>query len=104
MTPKTHNNRPKSLKAIELRTEKKTQSKTLTENKMNKVLYYEGKQAVIDILNFMLIKSKKFENTFKELIEIYEIPNELNLSWFYADCGFWDAAAYLLMTGRFARI
>ena len=39
---------------------------------MNKVFYYDGKQAVIDILNFMLIKSKKFENTFKELIEIYE--------------------------------
>ena len=40
--------------------EEKIQSKTLTENNMNKVFYYDGKQAVIDILNFMLINSKKF--------------------------------------------
>ncbi len=62
----------KRIKIIDNFYKEKTQSKTLTENKMNKVFYYEGKQAVIDILNFMLIKSKKFENTFKELIEIYE--------------------------------
>ncbi len=62
----------KRIKIIDNFYKEKTQSKTLTENNMNKVFYYDGKQAVIDILNFMLIKSKKFENTFKELIEIYE--------------------------------
>ena len=39
---------------------------------LNKIFYYEGKQAVIDILNFKLIKSKKFENTILELIELYK--------------------------------
>ena len=39
---------------------------------MNKVLYYDGKQAVIDILNFVLMISQKFDITFKELIEIYK--------------------------------
>ena len=62
----------KRIKIIDNFYKEKIQSKTLTENNMNKVFYYDGKQAVIDILNFMLIKSKKFENTFKELIEIYE--------------------------------
>ena len=39
---------------------------------MNKIFYYDGKQAVIDILNFNFIKSKKFEKIYKELIELYK--------------------------------
>jgi len=44
----------------------------INERNLNKIFYYEGKQAVIDILNFKLIKSKKFENTILELIELYK--------------------------------
>jgi tRNA nucleotidyltransferase/poly(A) polymerase len=44
----------------------------INEKNLNKIFYYEGKQAVIDILNFKLIKSKKFENTIQELIELYK--------------------------------
>ena len=39
---------------------------------MNKVFYYEGKQAVIDILNYSFIRSKKLDQSFKNLIEIYK--------------------------------
>jgi hypothetical protein len=36
---------------------------------MNKVFYYNGKQAVIDIINFKIIKSKKLD---KDLIKLHE--------------------------------
>ena len=39
---------------------------------MNKVFYYSGKQAAIDILNHRIIKSKKVDQTLKELIKYYE--------------------------------
>ena len=29
---------------------------------MNKIFYYEGKQAVIDILNYKILESKKFDH------------------------------------------
>ena len=35
------------------------QKKIFTENSMNTFFYYNGKQAVTDILKFKLIKSKK---------------------------------------------
>ena len=38
---------------------------------MNKVFYYKGKQAVIDILKFRIIKSTKNDSYLKELIEEY---------------------------------
>ncbi|MFL2889038.1 MAG: CCA tRNA nucleotidyltransferase [Candidatus Pelagibacter sp.] len=44
----------------------------INEKNLNKIFYYEGKQAVIDILNFKLIKSKKIENITLELIELYK--------------------------------
>ena len=39
---------------------------------MNKVFYYSGKQAVIDILLYKIIKSKKTDNSLKELIERFK--------------------------------
>ena len=50
----------------------KISSKTFNENNLNKVFYYEGKQAVIDILNYSFIRSKKLDQSFKNLIEIYK--------------------------------
>ncbi len=43
--------------------------KSFSEKKMNKIFYYNGKQAVIDIINFKIIKSKKLD---KDLIKLYE--------------------------------
>ena len=62
----------KRIKIIDNFFKEKIQSNTFTENNMNKIFYYDGKQAVIDILNFNLIRSKKFDKTFKELIELYK--------------------------------
>ena len=39
---------------------------------MNKFFYYDGKQAVIDILNYRIFKSKKFDRNLIKLIEQYK--------------------------------
>ena len=39
---------------------------------MNKVFYYEGKQAVNDILYFRIIKFKKFDKKLIELTKLYK--------------------------------
>ena len=46
--------------------------KTLNEANLNKVLYYNGKQAVLDILNFKIIKSKKLDKKMLSLLELYK--------------------------------
>jgi len=38
---------------------------------INKVFYYDGKQAALDILNFKIIHSKKFDKNLKDLAEKY---------------------------------
>jgi hypothetical protein len=38
---------------------------------MNKIFYYDGKQAVLDILNFKLAKLRKLDKNLEELIEIF---------------------------------
>ena len=52
--------------------QKKLQNKTFTENKMNNIFYYEGKDSVIDILKFKLIKSKKSDKNIKDLINLFD--------------------------------
>ncbi|WP_440924129.1 CCA tRNA nucleotidyltransferase [Candidatus Pelagibacter sp.] len=46
--------------------------KTLDEANLNKVLYYEGKQAVLDIINFKIIKTKKLNKKLLSLLELYK--------------------------------
>jgi len=50
----------------------KITSKTFTENNMNKVFYYKGKEAVIDILNYRILKTKKTDKYLIELINKYK--------------------------------
>ena len=50
----------------------KKNSNTFTENNINKVFYYCGKEATLDILNYGIIKSKKVNNSLKELAKHYE--------------------------------
>ncbi len=53
-------------------------SKYHNETKLNKVFYYDGKQAVLDILNFKIIKSKKYNKELHSLYELFKsktIPN-----------------------------
>ena len=50
----------------------KNGSKTLNEVNLNKVLYYDGKQAVLDIINFKIIKTKKLDKKLMSLLELYK--------------------------------
>ena len=61
----------KRIKIIDNFFKEKLNLKSFTENKMNEIFYYHGKDAVIDILNFKLIKSKKFDKNLLEKIELY---------------------------------
>ncbi len=45
---------------------------TFSEKNMNKVFYYNGRQAVVDILQFRIITAKKFDKKLIELIEFYK--------------------------------
>ena len=62
----------KRIKIIDNFYKEKINLKTFSENNMNKFFYYHGKQAVIDILNFKIIKSKKFDKNLIELRKLYE--------------------------------
>jgi len=62
----------KRIKIIDNFYKEKISLKTFTEKNMNKVFYYHGKEAVLDILNYKLIKSKKAENSLSELIKHFE--------------------------------
>jgi len=46
--------------------------KILNEENLNKVLYYHGKQAVLDILNFKIIRTKKVDKKLLILLESYK--------------------------------
>ena len=60
------------IKSIDNFFKKKINSKSFTKNNMDKVFYYQGKEVVLDILNYKMIKFKKIDNSLKELINYYE--------------------------------
>ena len=60
------------IKSIDNFFKEKNNSKSFTKNNMDKVFYYQGKDAVLDILNYKMIKSKKIDNSLKELINYYK--------------------------------
>ena len=62
----------KRIKIINDFYQEKISSKTFLENRMNRIFYYDGKQAVFDILNYYLIKSKKIEKNLMDLIHLYK--------------------------------
>ena len=62
----------KRIKIIDNFYKVKITPKTFTENNMNKVFYYHGKQAVFDVLNFKLIKSKKLDKAILKLNDFYK--------------------------------
>ena len=47
-------------------------NKEFSESNMNNIFYFKGKQAVIDILNFKMIKLKKLDNRIKKLYEEFK--------------------------------
>ena len=66
----------KRIKVIHNFYKEKMQKKIFTENSMNVFLYYNGKQAVTDILKFKLIKSKKNLKIYEELIKLFETKSK----------------------------
>ena len=62
----------KRIKIINDFYQEKISSKTFLENRMNRIFYYDGKQAVCDILNYYLIKSKKIEKNIMDIIHLYK--------------------------------
>ena len=75
----------KRLKIIDYFYKKKINTKNFTEKKFNKILYFNGREAVNDILNFKLFTSRKVEKKLIKLSEIYKdrvipsLPIEANL-------------------------
>jgi len=62
----------KRIKVIDNFYKEKVQSKIFREDKMNRIFYFDGRQAVIDILNYQFIKSKKLDQNLDELIDLYK--------------------------------
>ena len=62
----------KRIKIIDNFFKEKINSKTFTRNNMNKIFYYYGKQAIIDILTYKIIKSKKLDQVILNLIDYYK--------------------------------
>jgi poly(A) polymerase len=62
----------KRLKFIDLFYKEKVNIKNFTEKNFNKLFYFNGKQAVIDVINFKLFTSSKVEKKLIKLMKIYE--------------------------------
>ncbi len=60
------------IKIIDSFYKEKINSKTFSEINMNKFFYYNGRQAVIDILYFRIINSKNLDKNLDELIDFYK--------------------------------
>ena len=75
----------KRLKLINLFYKEKITIKNFTEKNLNKIFYFNGKQAVCDIINFKLFTSSKVEKKLIKLMKTYQVkvipamPVEANL-------------------------
>jgi poly(A) polymerase len=62
----------KRLKSIDFFYKENLNLKNFTEKNLNKIFYYNGKQTVLDIINFKIFTSLKVEKKLLKLIEIYK--------------------------------
>ena len=68
----------KRLKLIDLFFKEKIDIKDLTKKNLDKILYYNDRQAVLDVISFKIFTSNKVENKLIKLIDVYKgkiIPN-----------------------------
>ena len=54
---------------------KKITSKTFTEKNLNLIFYHSGKETVLDILNYRILKTNKLDNNILALISKFEIKS-----------------------------
>ena len=62
----------KRIKIIDNFYKNEIRSSSFSEKNMNRIFYFKGKQAVSDILNYKMLKLKKFDKNIDELIELYK--------------------------------
>ena len=62
----------KRIKTIDDFYKNKISSKTFSEKNLNKVLYYKGKQSLLDILSFRIFVSRKIDEKLIKLIEKFQ--------------------------------
>ena len=62
----------KRLKVIDFFYKENLSIKNFTEKNFNKIFYFNGRQAVIDIINFKLFTSKIVEKKLLKLVEVYK--------------------------------
>jgi len=62
----------KRLKIIDNFYKKKVNINSFSEKNLNQFFYFNGKQAVIDIINFKIFKSRKFEKNLLRLLNIFQ--------------------------------
>ena len=62
----------KRIKIIDNFYKEKINMKIYSESNLNKIFYFDGRQAVLDILNYRIIKSKKIETSLLDLAKYYE--------------------------------
>ena len=62
----------KRLKIIDFFYKKKINIKFFIEKNLDKIFYFNGRQAIIDIINFKIFKSKKIEKKLIKLTELYK--------------------------------
>jgi len=67
----------KRLKLIDNFYKEKINSKSFSLDKMNKIFYYHGKQTVIDILNYRIIKNKKLDENLIDMITLFQNKDKL---------------------------
>ena len=65
----------KRLKIIDDFFKNKISSKSFSENNLNKIFYYKGKQTLIDILSFKIFKSRNIDNKILEFIDRFQSKN-----------------------------
>jgi len=51
---------------------KKTNNKTFLEHNLNKIFYFNGKEAVMDVIYFKIFRSNKVDTKLVEMIENYQ--------------------------------
>ena len=61
-----------NLKLIDSFYKEKVNIKNFTEKNFNKIFYFNGRQAVIDIIKFKLFNSNKLEKKLMKLLEVYK--------------------------------
>ena len=62
----------KRLKIINTFYNNKTVVKSFSEENLNKIFYFDGKQAVLDILNYKLFITKKIDQKLVDLIDVFK--------------------------------